>query len=172
MNSKSKGSNYERQVCKLLSKWIQGTEKPYLFWREALSGGIATIDELNKDMTGDIKPIVPEIMEWWPFSVECKIGYPKTSFWQLWNNSKFGIEEFWKQACYDADRANKLPMLIYRKKGRRQIIGIDKYIQEKLKKKLDRLNHIDIHWNYDIQSCFLYDMIDFFDVVKPDDIRT
>jgi len=54
-SSKSKGSEFERQTCKDLSKWIQGTEKPYLFWREILSGGLATISELNKNMSMDIQ---------------------------------------------------------------------------------------------------------------------
>ena len=93
-----KGADFERQICKDLSKWIQGKEKPYLFWRQPLSGGLATISELNKDMSGDARPIVPEILEWWPFSIECKNGYPSTSFWQHFKNIKtFNIKSFWRQ---------------------------------------------------------------------------
>lgn len=170
----AKGGNNERDVSKFLTMWLSGKTKPYLFWRAEASGGLATIHIENIHMTGDIKSIHPDSKFFTDiFSIELKTGYPKTSFWQHFTSSKFGVEEFWKQSSHDAQKANKHPMLIYRKKGRKQIIGIDKYIHKKLKNKLSNLNHIVICWNEEnsLVDCVLYDMNDFFEKVKPDDIR-
>ena len=170
----AKGGDFERNISKFLTKWLTGKTKPYMFWRNDASGGLATMHIENIHMTGDIKSIHPD-SEFFTdiFSVECKTGYPNTSFWQHWNSTKFGIENFWLQACGDACKAKKHPMLIYRKKGRKQILGIDKYIQEKLNKRLEGLNYIGVCWGDPdaCKSCFLYDMEQFFDRVKPDDIR-
>jgi len=170
----SKGGENERNVAKFLTKWLTGKSKPYMFWRQDASGGIATIHIENSHMTGDICSVHPD-SKWFTdlFSIELKTGYKSTSFWQHFNSSKFGIEDFWLQACGDADKSKKHPMLIYRKKGRKQIVGIDKYIQKKLNKKLKVLNHVGVSWGEEnkIESCFLYDMIDFFDSIKPDDMR-
>lgn len=170
----AKGGDFERNVSKFLTKWLTGKAKPYMFWRQDASGGIATVHIENSHMTGDICSVHPNSRFFISiFSIECKTGYPQTSFWQHFTNSKFGIENFWLQACEDASKANKHPMLIYRKKGRRQVIGIDKYIQERLYKRLKELNHTVIVWGEGsaLKSCFLYDMVDFFDKIKPDDIR-
>lgn len=170
----SKGGENERNVSKFLTKWLTGRTKPYMFWRNDASGGLATMHIENVHMTGDIKHLHPE-SEFFTdvFSIECKTGYPSTSFWQHFTTAKFGIQEFWVQACEDATKAFKYPMLIYRKKGRKQIVGIDHNVHEKLNDKIIGLNHIKISWGekFPLRSCFLYDMIDFFDRVKPDDIR-
>lgn len=170
----AKGSDFERNISKFLTKWLTGNTKPYMFWRSDASGGLATMHEENVHMTGDIKNLHPDSQFFTDiFSIECKNGYPSTSFWQHFNTTKFGIEDFWLQSIDDATKAGKHPMLIYRKKGRRIIVGIDKYIQEKLNKRLEGLNHIGVSWGREDapESCFLYDMQTFFDRVKPDDIR-
>ena len=170
----SKGGENERNVSKFLTKWLTGVVKPYMFWRQDASGGIATMHIENSHMTGDICSIHPDSRFFTDiFSIECKTGYPSTSFWQHFTTAKFGIEEFWEQALNDAKKANKYPMLIYRKKGRKQIVGIDKYVQEKLKDKIKDLNHIVISWKEGSPyiDCVLYDMEDFFKRVDPDDIR-
>jgi len=65
MNSKNKGSSFERDISKEFDVWwneIKGT-----FWRTKNSGGI--------DEPGDIAPRYrPQHKEkiWWPFVVECK----------------------------------------------------------------------------------------------------
>ena len=170
----AKGSDFERNISRFLTKWLTGKTKPYMFWRSDASGGLATMHEENVHMTGDIKNLHPDSQFLTDiFSIECKNGYPSTSFWQHFNTTKFGIENFWLQSIDDATKAGKHPMLIYRKKGRRIIVGIDKYIQEKLNKRLKGLNYIGVCWGSEdaCESCFLYDMQDFFDRVKPDDIR-
>jgi len=168
----SKGGENERKVAKFLTKWLTGKQKKYMFWRQDASGGLATVHIENNHMSGDICSVHPD-SEFFTnlFSIECKTGYPTISFLQHFTSVKFGIEEFWKQTCDDAKKAHKYPMLIYRKKNRKWIIGIDKYIQNELKRKLDNLNSIILCWNYDITDCILYDMKSFFENIKPDDIK-
>ncbi len=182
----SKGGSNERDVAKFLTKWLTGNIKPYMFWRNDASGGLATIHEENVHLTGDIKHLHSDAKFFTDvFSIECKTGYPDTSFWQHFRETKFGIEEFWDQALEDAKKAKKQPMLIYRKKHRKRIVGINRYIQEKLNAKIWRLNNIVVCWSpkkvpkYDpkfkqnpSQDCILYDMEYFFEKVTPDDIRS
>lgn len=170
MGAKGKGSAWERDICKYLSKWIQKTEKPYLFWRQPLSGGLATINELNKDLSGDIRSISPD-SEWWPFSVEAKTGYPKTSFWQHFKNIKnFNIKDFWIQCLNDAKKANKYPMLVYKKKMKNPIVGINSTVDYLLKSKSKNLSSIRMNWK-DLESITFYDFRDFFDIITPEDIK-
>lgn len=181
----SKGGENERNVSKFLTKWLTGKTKPYMFWRQDASGGLATVHVENVHMTGDITHLHPDAKFFTDvFSIECKTGYPKTSFWQHFTDVEFGIQEFWQQALDDSDKAKKNPMLIYRKKYRSWIVGINRYIQDKLHDRISGLNNIEVCWSskkiphYDpkfkqnpTQDCILYDMETFFDKVNPDDIR-
>jgi hypothetical protein len=125
-NGKKTGSQFERDIARFLTVWLTGKDKPYCFWRTPASGGLATIDELNAGLSGDIRALVPEAeILTSVFSIELKTGYPKTSFWQHFKDIKnFPIEQFWEQCVRDATKANKRPMLIYRKKGNQPIVGV------------------------------------------------
>lgn len=162
----SKGGENERKIAKTLTKWLTGKNKPYMFWRQDASGGLATVHVENKHMTGDICSIHPD-SEWFTniFSIEAKTGYPKTSFWQHFSKAKFGIEEFWLQALDDAKKSSKEPMLIYRKKGRKWIVGISNSVDDKLKTYLKKYNCLYIKWeDKDIRDCVLYDFDSFFTI--------
>ena len=168
----SKGGENERKIAKYLTKWISGEMKPFRFWRQDASGGLATVHIENTHMTGDICSIHPE-SKWFTdiFSIECKTGYPKTSFWQHFTSSKFGIEEFWVQALDDAKKANKHAMLIYRKKGRKWIVGVDRHVTNRLKKYLKDYNSIVVKWvDKEIDDCVLYDLDSFFSIT-PEQIK-
>ena len=170
-----KGGEFERDVAKFLTKWLTGKKKPLAFWRMPGSGSFATISEENSDMSGDIRGITSEGMEITNvISIECKTGYPKTSFWQLFKEIKnFNIKLFWKQCCNDAKKPGKYPVLIYRKLRQEVIIGINKVLDNKLiekKPKLDKLPSMEICWN-DLESIKFYSMKKFFNVIKPEDIK-
>ena len=170
MSSKSKGSAWERDVCKFLSVWLTGKEKPYQYWRMPASGGLATISEENADLSGDIRALTPEGEEALTqfYSIECKTGYPHTSFWQHFKDIKgFNIEMFWRQCIGDAKKANKLPMLIYRKKGNNPIIGLNHYW-----KGLD-LPSIRLTFKKEkgLPPLVFYNMKEFFNIVTPKEMK-
>ena len=73
---KQKGGDFERKVCRLLTKWITGKEKPEIFWRTPSSGAKATQDHRashESDHHGDIMAI-DEKGFWFTdyFLIECK----------------------------------------------------------------------------------------------------
>jgi len=113
------------------------------------------------------------------FSIELKNGYPKTSFWQFFSNAKnFNIESFWKQSIRDAVKSNKRPMLIYRKKGRKPIIGVTRSISKLLLNEYQELLYVGrltldfkASDGYATLPLVLYDFEKFLSIVKPDKIR-
>ena len=116
----SKGSAWERDVCKILTKWVSGTEKPYLFWRGRGSGGMFTQDSsIGTKFSGDIYSVGEEgqaLMS--KISIECKNGYEGASLdLFLKENKNDPLEKFWIQALNDATKSNKLPFLIFKKKN-------------------------------------------------------
>lgn len=168
--SKSKGSAFERFVCQHLTQWLTGQNRRKYFWRSPASGGLASIDELNKDLSGDIRAIHPDA-EFFTniFSIEAKNGYPNTNFWQHFKGLKnFNIKIFWEQCVSDAKKANKLPMLIYKKKGQKPVIGINEYVDAKIG--LTELPYILLNFS-DFDNIVFYDMENFFEVVKPEQIK-
>ncbi len=169
----SKGGSFEREVSKSLTKWLTGVEKPYKFWRMPGSGGLATIHEECREMSGDIRSLAPE-SEFFTqiFSVECKTGYPKTSFWQHFKNLKtFGIKEFWTQANEDAVKAGKRPLLIYRRKGKQIILGLTREDNVQLERSCDllrALSSITLQFeNMLLPTIVFYEFYQFLDMVKP-----
>ena len=173
-----KGGDFERQVSKDLTIWLTGKRKPYKFWRMPASGGLATIHEECSDLSGDIRCLDDDggfLTDL--FSIECKSGYPKTSFWQHFKNIKtFNLRDFWIQCCDDARKSDKYPMLIYRKKGRKPVVGIDMIVFSIIDPvvPISNLSSIILNWEVNndlLPSVIFFDYKDFFEMVKPDDIK-
>lgn len=172
-----KGGDFEREVSKILTIWLTGQEKPYKYWRMPGSGGLATIHEECADLSGDIRSLsrdgefLTDV-----FNIECKTGYPKTSFWQHFKHLKnFHIKEFWRQCVSDALKPKKRPMLIYRKKGKQIIIGVcrtDKKHLETYSDGLRTLPYISMKFEFDeLPEIVFYDFKEFFDTVTPEQIE-
>lgn len=166
---KGKGSMWERDVSKALTKWLTGKEKPYVWWRSPSSGAMATISEENKEISGDIIALRPEgafLTD--KFSIECKVGYPQSNFHKHLKKIKNDeIREFWTQAVNDAAKGDKLPMLIYKKKQYNALIGVSV-----INTKLDVLPSITMNFvQADLPTVHFYDMEDFLAVMSPEDIK-
>ena len=103
----AKGSGWERDTCKFLSKWIQGTEKPYLFWRGRGSGGMFTVSEggVGDAFSGDVYSVRPEERFLTDhYSIECKDGYANTSLDKFFKYNKSDpLKSFWEQCVDDAE---------------------------------------------------------------------
>lgn len=170
MAKSSKGGDWEREFSKYLTVWLTGSPKPYHFWRAPSSGSMLTLGNTD-DMSGDIVYIKPEgkfLLD--VFSIELKNGYPQSNFHKFIKGAKKDeITAFWNQCCRDAFKANKDPMLVYKKKGCPALVGISESMLNSLLQ-LKSLKFISINTIID-PVVYFFDMDEFFEMIKPDDIR-
>lgn len=170
-----RGSQWERDVCKDLSKWIQGTEKPYIFWRGRGSGATFTRnDVVGETFAGDIYHIREEgkfLVD--RFVIECKSGYPKSSLDNhLKYNKKDYIKDFWVQVCNDSIKIQKLPMLIYKKKGfSTPWVGINPFCYNQLQHFLQNFRFVHIRYDDDLDDIYFFEMKEFFDNINNNIIK-
>ena len=136
INSRTKGSTFERQICKMFNKRFNTSE----FCRSPGSGAFATTHSLPEHLKiyGDI--ITPEKFK---YCIECKKGYNNQNLYSLYNYSS----EFWgfvNQCEKDSKKCYKIPMVIF-KQDRQPTLAIvpdhvqfgDQYRCIQISKKLD-----------------------------------
>lgn len=168
-----KGGQWERDVCKFLSKWIQGTEKPYIFWRGRGSGGMFTSNNfVGETFAGDIYNIREEgkfLTN--KFVIECKNGYAGISFDNHLKKLKSDdIEKFWFKVCEESIKTHKKPMLIYKKKGYKIpwiFISLDFF--KKINKYINAMRYVNLKWIDN--ECYVFDFYEFFENITPDIIK-
>jgi len=118
VNSRAKGSSFERSIAKLLNDRFNTTE----FSRTPGSGAFATTHTLPDHLKiyGDL--ITPQNFK---YCIECKKGYNKENLYSLYNYSS----DFWKfidQCEKDSEKCQKIPMVIF-KQDRQQTLTIVPY---------------------------------------------
>lgn len=130
----AKGADFERSVCKRLSKWLTRRQRDDLFWRTAMSGGRATLQRKKGHraaaQVGDIGAIDAAGERLTSlFVMECK-SYKDlhfTSFLQAPDAAAQGtIHHIWQQCVIDARDHSKLPMLIARQNILGEFIVLDR----------------------------------------------
>ena len=184
INSKSKGSSFERIICKKLSVWWTNGERDDIFWRSAGSGAMATnahrSGSFRANMEGDISysdAIGKPLMDL--FCIELKNGYADWSALDLLesNQKVTRFEEFWNQACESALHSNALPMLIYHKDRKNTMVAINLEANTLLKKQviarhsLFDIPYFNIRISNKIGDIYIYRFVDFFETIKPEDIK-
>lgn len=106
MNSKNKGSRFERKIGAWFTKWTG-----YKFERNRAGSGAW---HSNKDSTSDLTCTDERHAHRCKISIECK-NYKEIKFEHLLlGNKGCDILKFWEQASKDAKRANKVPILCMR----------------------------------------------------------
>lgn len=116
---KAKGADYERTICKQLSRWLSNGKREDLLWRSAMSGGRATVGlkqgKKHGASAGDISAIDPLGKERLTryFTVECKHLHDMCL-------DRFCVEHrgplrpIWEEINSVASKFNRMPMLIAR----------------------------------------------------------
>jgi len=138
---KEKGNQYERDVCRDLTKWIHGKDKPLLFWRSTTSGGHWTTTKSAKSQAGDIAVIADPDDEgfdeaiWFlrHFTFECKRTKPVKM--QLGHTKEF--EKLWQQAVEQARGLNREPLLFVKFDHRKELIGCSVKVANALMPSID-----------------------------------
>ena len=129
VNSKRKGSTFERKIAKMLNERFETKE----FSRTPGSGAFATTHKNLPEhlrIQGDL--ITPATF---PFVVECKNGYD-VQLDDLFKR-KSDFKSFISQAQKDASHANKDWMVIYQKTRRMAMVVVGKQFQVKPELVLD-----------------------------------
>lgn len=173
MNGKKLGSEWERKICKFLTMWVTGQEKPYVFWRTPGSGSFVT-NNVSDDASGDIISILPEGRFFTDIiSCEAKTGYNDTDLFKHFKlNKNNTIEMFWSQCIRDARKVNKQGMLIYKKKGLSSLVGIEPYLFSQLnKQKIDLPKSISINFKNELPDMIMFDFEMLFSVMLPKHIK-
>lgn len=167
---KAKGSGWERDICRFLTKWVSGQEKPYIFWRTPGSGSFVT-NNVSTDASGDIISILPEGRFFTDIiSCEAKIGYDEIDLFKHFKDVKNNtLESFWCQCIRDANKSNKYGMLVYKKSGYKPMVGVDDRLINELHMKLPK--SIVVFFNESLPKMVLFDMESFFNSISPENIK-
>jgi hypothetical protein len=119
-NSKSKGSQFERDVCRKLSLWVTNGKRKDCFWRAAMSGGRATVARKRGEsvrQSGDITAVALEGRVLDDFYIECKF-YKDLALESFFLHGKGKLAEFWRVAVREAASHSKTPWLIAKQNNR------------------------------------------------------
>lgn len=150
VNSRAKGSTFERSIAKMFNDRFKTTE----FSRTPGSGAFATTHTLPDYLKiyGDL--ITPLNFK---YCIECKKGYNKENLYSLYNYSS-DTWKFIEQCEKDSENCQKIPMVIF-KQDRQKILAIVPYnIIYKSN------NYIEIHKEEKRYKIYLFD-----DLLKEDD---
>jgi Holliday junction resolvase len=120
VNSRAKGSTFERQIAAQLNDRFNTKE----FSRTPGSGAFASTHSLPDHLKihGDL--ITPQNFR---FCIECKKGYNKENLYSLYNYSS----DFWKfiaQCEKDSDLCKKEPMVIFKQDRQKTLVIVRSYI--------------------------------------------
>ena len=117
VNSRSKGSTFERSIAKVFNEKFNTSE----FSRTPGSGAFATTHSLPDHLKiyGDL--ITPQKFR---FCIECKKGYNNINHYSLLDYSS-KLWEFIEQCQKDSDKCNKSPMVIFKQDRQKTLAIVD-----------------------------------------------
>lgn len=121
VNSKAKGSQFEREVCKALSLWVTHGQREDVFWRSAMSGGRATVAHKkgqSNRQAGDICAVAPEGHALLAnFYIECK-HVKSLDLDSFFVKNTGALAKFWEVAYRGASLSGaRTPMIVAKQNG-------------------------------------------------------
>lgn len=155
----AKGPEYERKFCRMLTEWITGKPDPVIFWRSAGSGSSATTGARfgrASNMDGDIISVDKKgqwVTDAFAIDIKSYSNFYIDTFFKMWEPKEFEMMErylaalstekmkdvkklgkstpayWWIKLCHEANRCNKFPMLVIKRKNYDEwmvITGVDK----------------------------------------------
>ena len=143
VNSRAKGSTFERQIAKILNDRLGTTE----FSRTPGSGAFATTHSLPDHLKiyGDL--ITPQNFK---YCLECKKGYNNQNLYSLYNHSS----DFWKfieQCQKDSEKCGKIPMVIFKQDRQPTLAIIPSHVV------VESNNYIEIHKEGQYYRVYMFD---------------
>lgn len=112
VNSKAKGSQFEREVCVKLSLWLTKGQNKDVLWRTAMSGGRATVGRGKVRQCGDICSVAEEgHVLTNNYFIECK-HVRDLQFDMFILHDKGYLARYWMTARTQARKYGLQPLLI------------------------------------------------------------
>jgi hypothetical protein len=124
----AKGSSFERELCKKLSRWWTNGADDNVFWRSSNSGGRATVrgrrTKQEERHVGDIISIDPDSEPFTnTFVIEAKKGYGNCSIIDLVSNPQWsyttGFSPLLRQAIEQATEAQAMYWMLIHQANRK-----------------------------------------------------
>ena len=132
----AKGSQFEREICRDLSRWwTQNEDRDDVFWRSSNSGGRATVrgrkGKRTHGQAGDIAatdPIGEPLLQL--LTIEAKRGYSTQTIADLIDRPRKAAQQTWESWIQQAHEAHVLSdsfswMIVAQRDRRERIILID-----------------------------------------------
>jgi hypothetical protein len=174
----SKGSQFERDICRDLSLWWTDNENDAVFWRTSTSGARATVrhrkGKSTRSQHGDIcatDPIGQPFVD--AFTCEIKRGYTKDTLADLFDRPKQGKYTYqqWFDKIRETARAARTPswLLIARRDRRVPLVFIPE-ITASLFGHFSRFSFSVAYRDKDT-SVVGARLFEFFEKITADDIR-
>ncbi len=185
MSNKSKGSGWERTICKRLSLWAsEGDVDADYFWRTAGSGGRSTVRKKKGQSAdkhaGDIAATDPRgefLLK--AFAIECKKGYSSRTIQDLLDASEnAATQEYQKwidQA--EASRVNsnaKWWMIILKRDKRQPLVIVEEmsiFTLESYRETRKEVGYNRILLELWDQDVVMLKLEDFLSQIKPEYIK-
>jgi hypothetical protein len=120
---KEKGGAFERKICKRLTLWASGCEKPLWYWRIGSSGAQATLTKDDSSrMVGDLVAITQQ-GAFLTDVVVCEMKDDKRAnildFLKVPGRKHHWIRDVWENLQERAAKSNRYPWLIFHRYGTR-----------------------------------------------------
>lgn len=167
--SKSKGTQYERDICKKLSLWWTNGKRNDIFWTTSGSGSRATrATKMKAKQFGDVCAIDPKgdhLIDL--FTIELKRGYNnKTPFDILDSRDKTWLSWF-EDIQRDHERAGSLAWWIISKRDRRkELVTIPEHLDLQIAS-IQNLQTIRTHVPELERDVYTYRLDEFLETLTP-----
>lgn len=158
----------------MLTTWLTGQDKELYFYRSPGSGAVATINVGNSAISGDIIALKQEAAFFTDlFNIEAKNGYDSASMDKhLKENKNDPLKNFWSQSNIDAKKSNKMPLVIFKKKGMpNPWIAFNESTYNKLFNLIYNFRVVMIGWGGELPNMYIMNFTDFLSVVTPKYIK-
>jgi len=172
VKGRGKGSGFERDISRFLSKWWSNGERDDLFWRNRTK--VTSKTPNAKHQLGDICATsslgIPFIEV---FNIECKRGYNKINPFDLIIFRKSKFITFCDQVINDSKLSNRIPLLILKQDRKEALVIIDRMDLLSLEYYIGKHEKIDYYIELVIKASTycIFTMKDFFDFMNPEPIK-
>lgn len=173
-SGKSKGSEFERNVCKQLSLWVTKGEKTDLFWRTAMSGGRATVARksgIAVRQSGDITAVAEEghrLTNRLYFELKFYKDLELASFFI---KQKGKLSKFWVDTVNKAKLDDKHPVLIAKQNFTPSLLLIDETSLVPFVSALPLALRLRATVAFQESTCFVYHLDDILNLAYKSNHR-